>query len=66
MIPKKIFNPNSKTHRANLMVVIGGLLMFLPGLEGSIPPSLYPWILFGVATVNHILRNVTTTAIDDK
>ena len=62
-----IFNPNSKTHWVNAAgMVASGALLVLPGLDGSIPASAYPWILAGFAFVNHILRSVTNKAITDK
>jgi len=67
MISKKVFNPKSKTHWVNgiAMGASAGLLV-LPGLNGSIHPEAYPWVLAGFAGVNHVLRNMTTKSIDDK
>ena len=64
---KKIFNPRSKTHWLNGvgMIVSAGLLV-LPGLQGSITPEAFPWILAGITAANHVLRNMTTTSITDK
>lgn len=64
---KKIFNPRSKTHWVNGagMAASAGLLV-LPGLDGSIPPEAFPWVLAGFAATNHVLRSITTTPIDEK
>ena len=64
---KKIFNPKSKTHWVNgIGLVASAGLMVLPGLKGSISPEAFPWILAGFAATNHVLRNLTNTAITDK
>ena len=66
-IPKKIFNPASKTHWVNgAGVVISAGLLVLPGLQGSIPPETFPWILAGVTGTNHVLRSITDTSIEQK
>jgi len=67
MTPKHIFNPNSKTHWVNgAGMAVSAALLVLPGLQGSITPEMFPWILAGITAINHILRSVTTTSITDK
>lgn len=67
MDSRHIFNPRSKTHWVNGvgMAASAGLLV-LPGLQGSIGPEAFPWILAGVTATNHVLRSVTTTAVTHK
>lgn len=64
---KKIFNRNSKMHWVSgATTITGSLLLFVPGLESVLDPKTFAWILFGLGVVNHLLRNVTKTAIDEK
>lgn len=66
-IPKKVFNPRSKTHWLNgVGLAASAGLLVLPGLQGSIDPGTFPWVLAGVTAANHVLRSVTDTAIDAK
>jgi len=53
----------SKTVRFNAAALVGAITQVLPGLQGSIPPSWYPW-LFAIFTIaNLYLRKVTTQPI---
>jgi|GEM_PF-3629008 len=67
MISKKILNTNSKTHKFGYLIgVFGGLLSFLPAAKEFISPELYGYIFMGVSVAVIVLRNVTTTAIEEK
>lgn len=67
MISKKVFNRKSKTHWFNAAATVtGAAMIYLPGLEGVISPEIFPWVLAGFGIGNHVLRNITTTPIDQK
>jgi hypothetical protein len=67
MTPQHIFNPRSKMHLVNgAGMAASAALLVLPGLQGSIPPEAWPWILAGVTALNHVLRSITKSAITDK
>ena len=67
MTPQHIFNPRSKTHWVNgAGMAVSAALLVLPGLQGSITPEAFPWILAGITATNHILRSVTTSSITAK
>jgi hypothetical protein len=67
MQPKHLFNPASKTHWVNgAGMAVSAALLVLPGLQGSITPEAFPWILAGITATNHVLRSITNKSITDK
>ena len=43
-----------------------GALVILPGLEDTITPAMFPIVLAAITFVDHMLRNMTTTSIDQR
>ena len=64
---KKVYNPKSKTHNvAMITAIVGGLLTFAPQIMAFIPGDWYGPIFIGLGVAHIILRNVTTTPIEEK
>ena len=66
-VPKKLFNPHSKTHLwALLQAITGALVIALPEMRAALTPTDYAIAVGVVTVVNITLRNITTTPIDQK
>ena len=64
---KQVFNPKSKTHWVSSATgAVGGLMLFAPQVMQYIPEDYYGPIFIGLGVIFHVLRNVTTSPIEDK
>ena len=61
------FTLKSKTHVFGALVgVFGGLLTLLPTVQQHIHKDWYGFIFIGISVIAIVLRNVTTTPINQK
>ena len=64
---KKIYNKNSRTHKLSIATAFfGSMFMFVPTVREFIPQEYYGLLFIFVGVVNHYLRSVTTTPIDER
>lgn len=64
---KKVFNPKSKTHQATaITALVAAAIQFAPDIKELIEPEHYAIGMFVLSVIFHVLRNVTTTPIDQK
>ena len=57
----------SKTHNFGLLLgVFGGILTFLPTAREFIPEEQYGNIFIALSVITIVLRNLTTTPIEEK
>ena len=67
MSVKKIFNPKSKTHWTTAAVgFFGAMMTFLPTVQEFVSVEIFGPITIFVGLAFHYLRNITSTAIDEK
>ena len=63
----KVYNPKSKTHNvAMATAIVGGLFTFAPQAMAFMPQEYYGPMFIALGVAHIVLRNVTTTPIDQK
>lgn len=64
---KKVFNHRSWTHWAGyLAIILPEVIAWMPTIEGTVDPEIYIRVTQALGLVMILLRNKTTTPIDQR